>query len=318
MRVKGFSREEWQSLNHEAERFTSGHRLCSGCGASIIAKQVLLASDKPVVACCATGCLQVSTTVYPYTSWNIPYIHSGFVNAASTMSGVEAAYRAAQARGKENRKINFVVFAGDGGMFDIGFQALSGALERGHKVVYVCYDNEAYMNTGIQRSSATPVGAWTTTSAVGAHGSGKEQYQKDICLCVAAHRIPYVAQASPSHPKDLISKAQKAFKADGPAYLNILSPCPAGWRYDDTSLGINLTQLAVETCYWPLYEVENGTWKLNHMPAKKKPITEWLKGQGRFSHLLRAGNESTLAELQREVDKRWEELLARSSCHVST
>jgi len=311
MKLKDFPRKYWETLPRHIEPFTPGHRLCAGCGASIVVRQVLLGTDKPVVVCCPTGCLQVSSTLYPFTSWNVPYIHSGFVNAASTISGVEAAYRALSAKGKVNREIKFVVFAGDGGTYDIGFQALSGALERGHDIVYVCYDNQAYMNTGIQRSSATPVGAWTTTTAIGTQSSGKREYEKDICLCVAAHRIPYVAQASPSHPKDLITKAQKAFRTKGPAYLNILSPCPPGWRYDDASQGIKLAQLAVETGYWPLYEVERGIWRLTYKPDKKRPVTDWLKPQGRFSHLFREGNQSMLLEFQQEVDRRWEELLAR-------
>ena len=311
MRLKEFSVEEWEGLSHNGDRFTPGHRLCSGCGASIVVKQVLLGTDKPVVVCCPTGCLEVSSTVYPFTSWNIPYIHSGFVNAAPTISGVEAAYNVLRARGKINREIKFVVFAGDGGTYDIGFQALSGALERGHDIVYVCYDNEAYMNTGIQRSSATPAGAWTTTTATGTQSSGKKGYKKDICQIMAAHRIPYVAQSSPSHPKDLITKARKAFSTKGPAYLNILSPCPPGWRYDDAGQGIKLAQLAVETCYWPLYEVEDGIWRLNYKPDNKRPVTDWLKPQGRFSHLFREENQSVLAAFQQEVDRRWEELRAR-------
>ncbi len=312
MRLKDFSLDEFECLPYNEERFAPGHRLCAGCCASLVVRQVLLGTKIPVVVCCPTGCLQVSSTLYPFNSWNVPYIHSGFVNAASTISGVEAAYRALSKRGKVNGEIKFVVFAGDGGTYDIGFQALSGALERGHDMVYVCYDNEAYMNTGIQRSSATPAGAWTTTTAVGTQSYGKKGYSKDICQIVAAHRIPYVAQASPSHPKDLITKAQKAFNIKGPAFLNILAPCPPGWRYDDAGQGINLAQLAVETCYWPLYEVEDSVWRLNYKPPEeKKPVTDWLKSQGRFSHLFRKENKSVLAEFQREVDKRWEELLTR-------
>lgn len=311
MKLKDFTTEEFETLPYNEVKFTPGHRHCSGCGAPIIVRQVLLGTRKPVVVCCPTGCLQVSSTIYPYTSWNVPYIHSGFVNAASTISGVEAAYRALSAKGKINREIKFVVFAGDGGTYDIGFQALSGALERGHNIVYVCYDNEAYMNTGIQRSSATPAGAWTTTTAIGNSSSGKKEYAKDICLCVAAHRIPYVAQASPSHPKDLITKAQKAFSTAGPAFLNILSPCPPGWRYDDASQGIKLAQLAVETCYWPLYEVEDGIWRLTYKPDSKKPVAEWLKHQGRFSHLFGKKNEKVLEVFHDEVDKKWEALVEK-------
>lgn len=316
MRLKDFSREEWADLSSDGDRFTPGHRLCTGCGASIVVRQVLLGTDKPVVVCCSTGCLEVSSTLYPFTSWDVPYIHSGFVNAASTISGVEAAYNALRARGKINREIKFVVFAGDGGTYDIGFQALSGALERGHDIVYVCYDNEAYMNTGIQRSSATPAGAWTTTTATGSQSSGKKGLKKDICQIIAAHRIPYVAQASPSHPKDLITKARKAFSTKGPAYLNILSPCPPGWRYEDAGQGIQLAQLAVETCYWPLYEIEDGIWKLTYKPDSKRPVTDWLKPQGRFSHLFRKENQDVLAASQQEVDKRWKELLARCASAI--
>lgn len=311
MRLKDFTSEEFESLPYNEVRFTSGHRLCAGCGASIIVRQVLLGTKEPVVVCCPTGCLQVSSTLYPFTSWNIPYIHSSFVNAASTISGVEAAYQALRAKGRVNCEIKFAVFAGDGATYDIGFQALSGALERGHNIVYVCYNNQAYMNTGIQRSSATPAGTWTTTTTIGTQNPGKGEYEKDICLCVAAHRIPYVAQASPSHPKDLITKAQKAFNTKGPAFLSVLSPCPPGWRYDDAGLSIKLAQLAVETWYWPLYEVENGIWRLTYKPGDKRPVTDWLKPQGRFSHLFRKSNLNLLMAFQQEVDRRCEELLVR-------
>ncbi|MBI2864052.1 MAG: pyruvate ferredoxin oxidoreductase [Chloroflexi bacterium] len=311
MRLKDFSQLEWELVPHDVEKLTPGHRLCAGCGAAVIARQVLLGTDRPVVVCCPTGCLEVSTTIYPFTSWNVPYIHSAFGNAAATISGVEAAYRAFKRRSKLDREIKFLVFAGDGGTYDIGFQALSGALERGHDIVYVCYDNEAYMNTGIQRSSSTPRWAWTTTTAVGAQSQGKQEYKKDICLCVAAHRIPYVAQASPSHPKDLIEKARKAFAVKGPAYLNILSPCPPGWRYNNAGDGMKLAGLAVESCYWPLYEVENGSWRLTYTPPEKLPVTAWIKEQGRFSHLKPGGEGDPLASFQESVDTRWEELLAR-------
>lgn len=315
MRIKDFPKKYWKTLPRHVERFTPGHRLCSGCGASIVVRQVLLGTDKPVVVCCPTGCLQVSSTVYPFTSWNTPYIHSGFVNAASTISGVEAAYEALRKKGKVNKEIKFVVFGGDGGTYDIGFQALSGALERGHDIVYVCYDNEAYMNTGIQRSSATPKGAWTTTSAVGTQSFGKKEYAKDICQIMASHGIPYVAQASPSHPKDLIEKARKAFSVNGPAYLNIISPCPPGWRYDDAGQGIKLAQLAVETCYWPLYEVVDGKWILTYESDNVIPITDWLKPQKRFSHLFKEENAAWLKAFQHDVDMKWEDLASR--CRMS-
>ncbi|MDI6891688.1 MAG: thiamine pyrophosphate-dependent enzyme [Actinomycetota bacterium] len=297
-----------KELSATKERFTSGHRLCAGCGAGIVVRQVLMATDKPVVVCCPTGCLEVSSTIYPSTAWDTPYIHNAFENAAATLSGVESAYRFLRKKGRIDREIRFVAFGGDGGTYDIGLQALSGALERGHGMVYVCYDNGAYMNTGIQRSSATPRGAWTTTSPVGKVIPGKTQDRKDLTACVAAHDIPYVAQASPSHWRDLVTKARKAFEVDGPAFLNILSPCPRGWRYPG-SQSIAVARLAVETCFWPLFEVEDGRWKLNYKPKEKKPLVEWLKPQGRFKHLFAPENEHIIEEQQAKVDKDWERLL---------
>ncbi|MEA3305952.1 MAG: thiamine pyrophosphate-dependent enzyme, partial [Candidatus Omnitrophota bacterium] len=224
------------------ERLSSGHRLCSGCGASIVARQVLMGTKDPVVVAASTGCLEVATTIYPYTAWEVPFIHNAFENVAATISGVETAYRALKKKGKipvgktgKSREIKFVAFGGDGGTYDIGLQALSGALERGHKFVYVCYDNGAYMNTGIQRSGATPKGASTTTAPSGKESYGKHQRRKDLTAIVAAHRIPYAAQASVSHWNDLITKSEKAFQADGPAFLNVISMCHRGWRFPQES-----------------------------------------------------------------------------------
>lgn len=269
-----------------------------------------MATEDPVVVGCATGCLEVSTTIYPYTAWNVPFIHNAFENVAATISGVETAYRALKKQGKINKEIKFVAFGGDGGTYDIGFQSLSGAFERGHRMVYVCYDNQAYMNTGMQRSSATPMGASTTTSPAGSQSIGKREYRKDLTACMAAHNIAYVGQASPSHWRDLTLKAEKALSADGPAFLNILSPCPRGWRHPSEK-SIALGRLAVETCFWPLYEVDHGKWILTHKPREKKPLVEWLKPQGRFRHLFKPGNEEILEQLQAKVDAEWEILLKR-------
>jgi pyruvate ferredoxin oxidoreductase beta subunit len=269
-----------------------------------------MATEDPVIVGCATGCLEVSTTIYPYTAWNIPYIHNAFENAAATISGVETAYRAFKKQGKISKEIKFVAFGGDGGTYDIGFQSLSGAFERGHKMVYVCYDNQAYMNTGIQRSSATPLGASTTTSPAGSQSIGKGENRKDLTACMAAHNISYVGQASPSNWRDLTQKAEKALNAEGPAFLNILSPCPRGWRYPSEK-SIAMARLAVETNFWPLYEVDHGKWKLTHRPREKKPLVEWLKPQGRFRHLFKPGNEEILEQLQAKVDSDWETLLKR-------
>ncbi len=299
-----------KELSHRSDRLTGGHRLCAGCGASIAVRQVLLAANAPVVACSATSCLEVSTTPYPYTAWETSFIHSAFENAASTISGVEAAYRALRRKGKIEGDVKFVAFGGDGGTYDIGLQALSGALERGHDMVYVCYDNGAYMNTGIQRSSATPFAAATTTSPAGKVIPGKPQWRKDLAAIVADHNIPYVAQASVSHWKDLIDKAEKAFSVEGPAFLNVLAPCPRGWRFPSEKT-IEMAKLAVQTGYWPLFEVEDGAWRLNYRPKELKPITEWLKTQGRFRHLFKPGNEGLLEDYQRLVDEKWQKLLVR-------
>jgi pyruvate ferredoxin oxidoreductase beta subunit len=294
-----------KELSRKEDRLSSGHRLCAGCGASIIVRQVLLAIDKPVVVANATGCLEVATTIYPYTAWKTPWIHSAFENAAATISGVEAAYKSLKKQGKINEDMAFVAFGGDGGTYDIGFQSLSGAMERNHKMLYICYDNEAYMNTGIQRSSATPQGAWTTTTPVGKVSHGKIGRKKDIVASIAEQGTSYAAQASISNFRDLIEKVRKAISIDGSSFINILSPCPRGWR-TDTSETVNIAKLAVETCYWPLYEVEDGKWKLNYVPREKKPIIEYLKTQGRFAHLFRPENAYILEEIQKEVDAKWE------------
>ncbi len=508
-----------KELTRRPKILTGGHRLCAGCGASIGVRQVLLGTEDPVVVGCATGCLEVATTIYPYTAWKSPFIHNAFENVAATISGVETAYRALKKKGKIKREIKFVAFGGDGGTYDIGLQSLSGALERGHKMVYVCYDNEAYMNclslstliatrdglkriteikvgeevyafdmnthqlvlkrcsgvfdngthavyelstlhhsikatsnhpflvlkrsgrgrqnelvwkelkdispddeivvskqliagksnklrrmynhlrtdeeyvyinsvslaeffdalssgqaenaqrvgssvltlpeeekypvqnflignehfamekvkgiklvgkeptldlrvedehnfvangivvhnTGIQRSGATPCGASTTTAPAGKVKPGKEQFRKDLTSIVAAHHIPYVAQASISHWKDLVNKAEKAFKADGPAFINILVPCHRGWRYPMEKT-VEISKLAVDTGFWPLFEVENGVWRITIRPKERKPVIEWIKSQGRYSHLLKEENKPVLERIQKEVDDYWKYL----------
>ena len=453
------------------ERLGPGHRLCAGCGASIAVRQVLMGTEDPVVAVCATGCLEVATTIYPYTAWKIPFMHNAFENSAATISGIETAYRALKKKGKIKKEIKFVAFGGDGGTYDIGLQALSGALERGHNFVYVCYDNEAYMNclslssliatkdglkkiteikegqeiyafdmktqqlvlkkcsgvfdngvkdvyelstlhhsikatsnhpflvaiqdsgdntsgitcqtktnvyiwktleqieigdevvtlkefnkdfeveevvskkyvrkeatldlrvegehnfiangivvhnTGIQRSGATPYGASTTTAPAGKVVPGKVQFRKDLTAIVAAHRIPYVAQGTISHWNDLVTKAQKAFSIEGPAFLNVLSMCHRGWRYPQENT-IEVAKLAVETGFWPLIEVENGTWRFTYKPKERKPIEEFLKVQGRFKHLFTEQNKHIIGEIQKEIDSNWARLehLSEASCKVA-
>jgi pyruvate ferredoxin oxidoreductase beta subunit len=234
-------------------------------------------------------------------------LHNAFENAASTISGIETAYRALKKKGKIKKEIKFIAFGGDGGTYDIGLQALSGALERGHNFVYVCYTNEAYMNTGIQRSGATPKGASTTTAPAGKVIPGKVQFRKDLTAIIAAHRIPYVAQGTISHWNDLVTKSQKAFNAEGPAFINVLAVCHRGWRFpqEDT---IKIAKLAVETGYWPLIEVEEGIWRFTHKPKERKPIEEFLKSQGRFKHLFKEENKHIIDEIQKEIDVNWARL----------
>ena len=300
-----------KQLSELPSRLAPGHRLCGGCGASIAVRQVLMgAGDTPVVVSSATGCLEVSTTVYPYNSWDVPFIHNAFENSAATLSGVEAAFKALKRAGKidPDKKVKFIAFGGDGGTYDIGLQSLSGAMERGHDMVYVCYDNGAYMNTGIQRSGATPYGAWTTTSEVGSCGLGKMQRRNDLTSFLAAHHIPYIAQASVSHWQDLVRKAEKAINTDGPAFINVLAPCPRGWRipFDMT---VEIARLGVETNFWPLFEVENGVWSLTEQ-RRVKPVEEFLKPQGRFKHMFKPGNEWMVAECQAQTDANLEYLRA--------
>ena len=293
--------------------FESGHRMCAGCGAPPVARMIMRAlkeGDHAVVSN-ATGCMEVSTCIYPYTSWSSSYIHTAFENAAATCSGVEAAYKAMKRQGKlkEDETFKFIAFGGDGGTYDIGLQSLSGAMERGHDMTYVCYDNGAYMNTGIQRSSATPHFADTTTSPAGEVIPGKMQTRKDLTEIMEAHHLPYVAQtAAFMNFKDLYEKAEKAIYTEGATFLNVLAPCPRGWGYP-TDMLMQINKLAVETCYWPLYEIENGKYKITHKPAKKLPIEEFLRPQRRFSHMFKPGNEWMIEEFQKEVDKRWQELL---------
>jgi len=256
----------------------------------------------------ATGCLEVATTRFPTTAWTVPWLHVAFENTAAVASGVESAYRALHRRGRIEDEITFVAFAGDGGTYDIGMQALSGALERGHRFVFCCYDNEAYMNTGVQRSGATPFGASTTTSPTGSVGLGKLQERKDMTAIAVAHHVPYVAQATASQWHDLSVKAQRAGAACGPAFLNVLSDCPVGWGHEPREFK-RILDAAVETRFWPLYEVVDGEYRLTYEPRERRPIEEFLRGQKRFAHLLEPENADLLAHIQRHVDEEWDALV---------
>lgn len=302
-----------QTLSKNEDLLSGGHRACAGCTGSNILRQIMLTAGPDTVVGGATGCMEVVTTIFPYTAWKTPFIHSAFENSAATISGVETAYRALKSRGElpvPREKMNFIAFGGDGGTYDIGLQSLSGAMERGHNMLYVCYDNEAYMNTGIQRSGATPFGAHTSTSPAGTVKQGKEQHRKDLTAIMVAHKIPYVAQTTPFHWRDLQAKVEKALSVDGPAFLNILMPCTVGWGFDP-ALGMELCKEAVEANFWPLFEVEDGRYKLTYKPKEDRPpIEAWLKKQVRFRHLFKPGNEWRLEEIQKHVDAEFEKIRA--------
>jgi pyruvate ferredoxin oxidoreductase beta subunit len=296
---------------HGVPPLRGGHSLCQGCGIPLVVRTVLSSIRTPVVVVNATGCLEVATTRYPTTAWNVPWIHVAFENAAAVASGIEAAGRALRRRNAfGDDEITVVTFAGDGGTYDIGLQALSGALERGHRFVFVCYDNEAYMNTGVQRSGATPFGASTTTSPAGVASFGKAQKRKDMTAIVIGHHIPYVAQAVASHWHDLSVKVERAAAADGPAFLNVLTDCPVGWGHEPR-LANEVLDAAVDTHFWPLYEVDRGEYRLSYVPERQQPIEKWLECQTRFAHLLRPESRSLVEAIQAQIDEDWGDLVAR-------
>ena len=289
-----------------------GHALCQGCGIPLVVRTVLNSIDRPAVVVNATGCLEVATTRFPTTAWNVPWLHVAFENAAAVASGIDSAQRALRRRNAlpSDTEVAIVAFAGDGGTYDIGLQALSGALERGHRFLFVCYDNEAYMNTGVQRSGATPFGARTTTSQVGGESFGKAQKRKDMTAVAVGHHVPYVAQACASHWDDLSRKVERAVAVDGPAFVNVLTDCPVGWGHEPR-LGNHVLDAAVDTHFWPLYEVVGDAYRLTYEPEHVLPIERWLEGQARFAHLLRPENAPLVEQIQAQVDADWAELRAR-------
>jgi len=295
-------------LVNSQEYFTPGHRACQGCAEALAVRLVAKALGENVIVASATGCMEVVSSAYPETSWDVPWLHVAFENAGAVVSGIEAGTKALVKKGRlPEKETVFLGMGGDGATADIGFQALSGALERGHDIVYVCYDNEAYMNTGIQRSSATPTWASTTTSPGGKKSNGEMSWKKDIPKIAAAHNIPYVATACPSYPLDLIQKVQKAAAMKGPAYVHILSVCPTGWRIPSEK-AIWMGRLAVETGVFPLYEIINGNYKMTFKDMELRPVAEYLKPQGRFRHLT----PEMVEQYQVEVSKNYEILIKRT------
>jgi pyruvate ferredoxin oxidoreductase beta subunit len=272
-------------LVDKSENFTSGHRACQGCAEALAVRLVLKMLGRDTIVAMSTGCMEIISSPLPLTSWKVPWIHNAFENSAAVISGCESGMKAMMRKGKlQPKKINFVGMGGDGATADIGMGALSGALERGHDMIYVCYDNEAYMNTGIQRSSSTPYGASTTTSPAGKKSIGQTTQKKNMAAIAVAHNIPYVATACSSFPFDLMEKVKRASEIPGPAYVHILSVCPTGWRIQPQD-AIKYGRLAVDSCVFPLYEVVHGKYRLTYRPQRIIPVREYLGGQGRFRHL---------------------------------
>jgi pyruvate ferredoxin oxidoreductase beta subunit len=298
-------------LVNKKELFSAGHRACQGCGEVLAVRLMCKALGENTVIASATGCMEIVSSLYPSTAWEVPWIHVAFENAAAVASGVEAGLKALRKKGRiDDRYIKVVGMAGDGGTMDIGLQALSGAMERGHDMLFVCFDNEAYMNTGIQRSSGTPMGASTTTAPAGKISYGQKTWKKNMPEIMVAHNIPYVATASPSYPLDFIRKVEKAKKIKGPSYIHCFSVCPTGWR-SPSHLTIALGRLVVETGIFPLYEVENGKYKISaEMPKKLKPIKDYFKTQGRFRHL----GEHEIKMIQQRVESEYNKILDKVKC----
>ena len=289
------------------EPFVPGHRACIGCGEALAVRLAAKAMGQNTIMVNATGCMEIVASQLPYTSWKLPWIHTLFENSAAVASGIESGLKVLMRKSRIPREeINVVAIAGDGATVDIGLQALSGAMERGHKMLYICFDNEAYMNTGIQRSSATPFGASTTTSPAGKASLGQFSWKKDMPAIAAAHNIPYVATACPSYPFDLMDKVQKALAAPGPTYLHVFSVCPTGWRCPG-DLSVRIGRLAVETGVFPLYEVINGKYIMNMDFPKLRPVTDYLKLQGRFKHLP----AEAIAKIQDMINIKYAELRAK-------
>ncbi len=314
--------QEWKftakDIVQKPDLFLSGHRACAGCAPATVLRLIMKATRGPTIVTEATGCMEVVSSIYPYTSWAVPWLHTAFETAAANASGIEAALKVMKRKGRVKQEhTDVIAFAGDGGTYDIGLQALSGAVERGHDFLFVLYDNEAYMNTGIQRSGGTPKGAATTTTPAGSVIPGKLENKKPITDIMVAHDMAYVATASPYYWRDMLTKVRKGLEVEGPAFLHVFAPCPRGWR-SDPAKSIEYSKLAVESCVFPVYEVVNGQYQLSVpsklialAPQKKKPVTDYLQGQGRYRHLYTPQGKKLLEEIQSWTDERWQRLLKK-------
>jgi pyruvate/2-oxoacid:ferredoxin oxidoreductase beta subunit len=282
-----------------SENLGHGHLACAGCGAAVSMRLTLKALGEKTVMVFPASCWSIIPGFWPYSSFRIPAVHAGFVTGGATASGVRAAL---DIRGDHETIV--AVWAGDGATFDIGLQALSGAAERNEDFIYICNDNEAYMNTGTQRSSATPLFAWTTTTPV---MKPKENPKKDIMAIMADHQIPYAATATIAYPEDFLRKMEKAIKIRGTRFIHLLSPCPPGWRIP-SELTIKISRLAVRSRIFPLYEIENGEKYTINLKPEPYPVREYLKLQGRFNHLKDLETEV----IQKNVEQVWKRLLRRA------
>ncbi len=300
------------------ERFEGAHLLCPGCAHGMIVREVLNATDNPVFIAASTGCMEVSTAVYPHTSWDTPWIHIGFENSSTAAGCAEAMYKCLERKGRlySDKKPKFVAIGGDGATYDIGFQFISGTFERGHNITYVCLDNEVYANTGGQRSGSTPFAANTTTTPAGRLSYGKKDRKKDILAIMAAHGSPYVAQVAPNKWKDMAQKIKRAMETEGPTFINAMSACTTEWRFPSNTT-VEVSDLAVDSLVFPLYEIVNGCeLNITYRPKKVIPVRDYLAVQGRFKHLFTKENEHIIEQWQKEVDARWERLQRREEARV--
>jgi pyruvate ferredoxin oxidoreductase beta subunit len=308
-----------KEFSTSADRFEGAHLLCPGCAHSMIVREVLNATDDNLVLSSATGCLEVSTAIYPYTSWDASWIHIGFENASTAIAGAEAMYKARKRKGlrPEGEKApKFVAFGGDGATYDIGFQFISGCFERGHDMMYVCLDNEVYANTGGQRSSSTPIGASTTTSPSGRVSYGEKMMKKDMLAIMAAHGAPYVAQVAPNKWKDMVKKIQTGFATTGPVYINAMSACTTEWKFDANKT-IDISDIAVDSLVFPLYEIVDGhKLTITYRPKNIVPVRDYLGAQGRFKHLFKKEYEHIIDQWQKDVDAKWVALQRREEAGV--
>jgi pyruvate ferredoxin oxidoreductase beta subunit len=308
-----------KEFSTSADRFEGANLLCPGCAHSIIVREILNATNDDLVLAASTGCLEVCTAVYPYTSWDASWIHIGFENSSTAVAGAEAMYKALRTKGRlkqPDRTPKFVAFGGDGSSYDIGFQWISGCMERNHDMMYIVLDNEVYANTGGQRSSSTPIGSSATTSPAGSISYGEKMNKKDMMGIMAAHHIPYAAQVSPNKWKDMVKKIHKGFDTKGFVYINAMSACTTEWKFPMHQT-IEVSDMATDSLVFPLYEIIDGReLNITYRPKNIVPVRDYLGVQPRFKHLFKPQYEYIIDEWQKRVDAQWEYLQRREEARV--